>query len=332
MRLKMIRKLVDAITLLSQPTGTTIAALSERLDIDKRQAYRIIDEMQSEFKIMIDKDKGLLGGETRYYLDKEFARRLSEIKVADLNLTLAEIISLYFIKGHSRLYRGTDIESNIERAFSKLDIFVPEGLAQKLEKIKTLFLSADKFTKDYTGKEETIELLTDAILQKKTCLVEYNSFFSGKMKTFNIDPLKLFDWNGGLYLSVRVSEYDAIRTLAVERINKITLTGNEFDFPDGFNPDLIMEDAFGIIYDDPVVVKIQFCVRQAPYIQERQWCKNQNIEKLKDGSIILTMNTSGWYDVKKWILSFGPDAELLEPVDKRQEMKQAIKQTVALYQ
>src|SRR5690606_24695574 len=96
MRLKMLKKLVDAITLLSQPTGTTIAVLCERLEIDKRQAYRVLDEIQSEFKIMIDKDKALLGNETRYYLDKDFTRRLSEIKVAEMNLTLAEIISLYF--------------------------------------------------------------------------------------------------------------------------------------------------------------------------------------------------------------------------------------------
>ncbi len=173
--------------------------------------------------------------------------------------------------------------------------------------------------------------MTDAILQQKTCLVEYNSFFSGKTKDFNIDPLKLFDWNGGLYLSVRVPEFDTIRTLAVERINKITFTDKEFCFPDDFNPDEIMEDAFGIVYDDPVAVKIHFPAKQAPYIQERQWCKKQNIEKLEDNSIILTMNTSGWYDVKKMILSFGPDAELLEPADKRKEIKEDIKKMASLY-
>ena len=331
MRLKMLKKLVDAITLLSQPTGTTIAALCERLDIDKRQAFRVLDEIQSEFKIMIDKDKALLSGETRYYLDKKFTRRLSEIKITDLNLTLAEIISLYFIKGHSRLYRGTDIETNIERAFSKLDVFVPEGLSEKLDNIKTLFMSADKLTKDYSGKEEIIEKLTDAILQQRTCIVEYHSFSTGKIKKFNIDPLKLFDWNGGLYLWIHASEYNDIRTLAVERINNISITEQEFTRPDNFNPDQRMEDTFGIICDDPVTVKIHFSTKQAPYIQERQWCKNQNIEKLKDGSIILTMHTSGWYDVKKMILSFGPEAELLEPADKRKEIKEAIKKMAALY-
>jgi predicted DNA-binding transcriptional regulator YafY len=128
-----------------------------------------------------------------------------------------------------------------------------------------------------------------------------------------------------------VAEYDSIRTLAVERINKINITENVFDAPDDFDPDVIMEDAFGIVYDDPVTVKIQFSAKQAPYIQERQWCKNQNIEKLKDGSIVLTMNTSGWYDVKQWILAFGSDAVLLEPADKKKEIKEAIKQMAALY-
>ena len=43
------------------------------------------------------------------------------------------------------------------------------------------------------------------------------------------------------------------------------------------------------------------------------------------------MTTSGWFDVKKWILSYGADAELLEPADKRKEIKQEAKQLVGLY-
>jgi len=331
MRLKMLRKFVDAITLLSQPTGTTVAALSERLAIDKRQAYRVLDEIQSEFKIMIDKDKALLGGETRYYLDKEFIRRLSEIKVADLNLTFPEVMSLYFIKGHARLYRGTDIEVNIERAFGKLDAFLPEGFATQLEKIKELFLTADKLTKDYTGKEETIEKLTDAVLRQKTCRIEYHSYSSGKVSHFDIHPLKLFEWNGGLYLSALLPEYDNIRTLAIERFNAISVTEEDFSCPADFKPDEILEDAFGIIYDDPVVVKIRFCAAQALYIRERRWCKNQQLEMLDDGAIILTLQTSGWYDVKKWILSFGANAELLEPADKRKEVQEEIKRMTSQY-
>lgn len=71
-------------------------------------------------------------------------------------------------------------------------------------------------------------------------------------------PLKLFEWNGGLYISARISEDDMIRTLAVERISSISLSEKDFSYPEDFNPDEILEDAFGIIYDDPVAVKIRF--------------------------------------------------------------------------
>ena len=161
--------------------------------------------------------------------------------------------------------------------------------------------------------------------------MEYHSYSSGKVSSFHIDPLKLFEWNGGLYASVRVPKYDSIRTLAVERINTLTITDKEFSYPEQYNPGEILEDAFGIIYDDPLTVKIRFCAKQAPYIRERKWCRHQQIEDLQDGCIVLTLSTSGWYDVKKWILSFGADAEILEPDDKRKEVMQELRQAASIY-
>jgi hypothetical protein len=43
--------------------------------IDKRQAYRIIETLQNDFKFLIDKDKAIVGGEVRYYLDKDHFKR-----------------------------------------------------------------------------------------------------------------------------------------------------------------------------------------------------------------------------------------------------------------
>lgn len=43
------------------------------------------------------------------------------------------------------------------------------------------------------------------------------------------------------------------------------------------------------------------------------------------------MKTSGWYDVKKWILSFGAEAELLEPEALRRDILGALSDTLLLY-
>ena len=251
--------------------------------------------------------------------------------MADLNLSMAEIVALYLLKGHGKLYRGTEIEANIERAFAKLDVFVPEGFDRRLERVKTLIISADKFSKDYADKVDIIDGLTEAMLQQKTCSVQYHSFSDDKIKNFKIDPLKFFDWKSGLYLFVRTTAYGHIRMLAVERIEKLETGKDSFDYPDDFKPEEWLEEAFGVVYDDPITVKIRFSAAQARYIRERTWAKGQKIKEQKDGSIILTMKTSGWWDVRQWILSFGPDAELLEPEDKRQEIKVLVEQVASKY-
>jgi predicted DNA-binding transcriptional regulator YafY len=69
----------------------------------------------------------------------------------------------------------------------------------------------------------------------------------------------------------------------------------------------------------------------ARYIRERHWAKEQCIIDEPDGSIVMHMKTSGWMDVQKWILSFGPDAELLEPNELRLEIKKKLLNAVDLY-
>lgn len=85
-----------------------------------------------------------------------------------------------------------------------------------------------------------------------------------------------------------------------------------------------MENAFGLFYDDPFTLKVRFPAEEVRYIKERQWSKDQEITELEDGSIVLTMKTSGWYDVMRWVFSFGPNAEVIEPKEMRDEIKKRL--------
>ena len=37
------------------------------------------------------------------------------------------------------------------------------------------------------------------------------------------------------------------------------------------------------------------------------------------------METSGWWDVKRWVLSYGSEAKVLEPEDLRKEIRAELK-------
>lgn len=79
-------------------------------------------------------------------------------------------------------------------------------------------------------------------------------------------------------------------------------------------------------------MKVKFSSQVARYIKERTWAPNQRIvEDAEDGSLTLEMETSGWLDVKRWVLSYGKDAEVLEPAKMREEIAEELKQCLGRY-
>ena len=319
MRGRNLIKLLKALELFSKPEGTTIEEMAEHLEVDRRSVYRMISLIE-ELGFPIYDEKIPLEKEKRWKLEETYLKKLPNMKLPDIKLTISEIMSLYMLKNEAVLFKGTDIEKQINLAFEKISMFVPKNLFDQLKKIRALFVPSSKFAKDYSGKEYIIEQLTQAMLEKKTCYVKYHSFYDDKEKDFKIDPLHFFENDGGLYLFVKATTFGDILTLAVERIQKISETGSSFEYPINFDPEELLESAFDIVYGDPIDVKIWFSADQARYIKERKWSKTQKIEDQKDGSIILTMRTSGRWDVVRWVLKYGGEAKILEPKELKEEI------------
>lgn len=156
-------------------------------------------------------------------------------------------------------------------------------------------------------------------MEQKTCSIAYNAFSTGRRSRFRIDPLHIFERQGGLYGFVRTTDYGDIRTLALERIETLKIGNESFAPPEEFDPAARLSDAFDIVLDDPVEAVIWFSADQAPYVRERKrftgkWTENA------DGSILLRLKTSGRRDVISWVLSCGSGVEVIEPEDLRNDV------------
>jgi predicted DNA-binding transcriptional regulator YafY len=77
-----------------------------------------------------------------------------------------------------------------------------------------------------------------------------------------------------------------------------------------------------VIYGEPQEVKIRFSRSQAPYIEERAWHPSQKIEKRGDGSIELTLQVGNLWEIKRWLIGYGADAQVLAPDGLRDEIEQ----------
>lgn len=313
-------RMLRAVDLLSSRAGATKQELAEHLGVDKRTVERLIGLIE-ELGFPVYDEPEALSGRKRWRMVDTYVIKLPNIKIPDIRLTLPELLSLHLIKGEAKLFHGTKIGKLVDSAFGKLAFFMPEGFSRQLEKIRTLFVPPRKFTKDYSGKEEIIDGLRRGMVEQKRCLVKYHSFRSGKVREYELDPLRFFENNGGLYVFVYICEYGEIRTLAVERIERLQVTDVSFEYPEDFNPEKTLSSAFGIIFDSPARFKIRFSREVARYIRERTWSAEQRItEDEPGGSIVLEMETCGWLDVKKWVLSYGRHAQVLEPEEMRREI------------
>ncbi|NVM20815.1 MAG: hypothetical protein HWN68_03425 [Desulfobacterales bacterium] len=100
--------------------------MGEHLQVDRRSVYRMINLIE-ELGFPVYDEKPPLEKEKRWRLEESYLTKLPNMKVPDVNLTVSEIVSLYFLKGEASLFKGTEIEKHARSALEKLSLFVPES-------------------------------------------------------------------------------------------------------------------------------------------------------------------------------------------------------------
>ncbi len=184
--------------------------------------------------------------------------------------------------------------------------------------------------KPYGDSREVLENLHDAILKRRVCWVSYHSPWAESARQYTIEPLRLLPHRGGLYVISRMPYYDQLITQAVDRFESVEVTEEEFEPPDHLSVDERLSNAFGISSEEPMDVVVRFTEEQAPYIRERTWHPSQELEELDDGRVVLRLRAGGFYEIKSWVLSFGAVAEVLEPEELREAVREEMRTALGL--
>jgi len=74
-----------------------------------------------------------------------------------------------------------------------------------------------------------------------------------------------------------------------------------------------MRHSFKVMHDELYTVKVRISSGWVRWVGEKIWQESRKMTKLPDGSLEMTFRAAGLDEIRRWVLSFRPEAIVLEP-------------------
>ena len=247
-----------------------------------------------------------------------------------VKVTEGEVFSLLIAQKALEQYRGTSFHKQLAASFEKLTT----SLKDKVSFSPTDELQSVSFKNIGVGRAdaEVFNALSRGVVRELEVTFDYRKPGDPTVVQRRVQPYHLSHRQHLWYLVAFDLDRQALRTFAVPRIANVTVTQTEFERPADFSPEKFFANALGVVGGERKYrVVIRFGGATADRIREREWHESQRFRNLKDGGVELTLTLGALEEIERWVLEWGPDAEVLQPQELRDRLKQTAATLLKLY-
>ncbi|MBC7861619.1 MAG: WYL domain-containing protein [Bacteroidia bacterium] len=219
----------------------------------------------------------------------------------------------YFIKSEE----GTDIEGFLQLlAINDTNVVLMDSVKEGNSLMK--FVQFDK-VKNFSGTVHFKPLL-EAAQKFKKIKITHKGFGADTEKEYLVEPYILKEYDGRWYVWGKIDAKkgpaeETFRTFGLDRILKTEITGKKFERDKKIDPEEIFAYNLGVIYaaGDPKEITLSFSPMMGKYIKALPIHTSQKIitDDSKEFTIQLFLRIN--HELKKVILSYGPDVKVLGP-------------------
>ena len=162
--------------------------------------------------------------------------------------------------------------------------------------------------------------------------LEYLSAYKGELTIRTVDPHRLLSSQNAWYLVAYCNLRQDLRLFALHRIQHHDLTEETFEPVDKDKLESWLASPLFIEHQEQEIdVSIKFEPRAARYIREKIWHPSQQVTDHADGACTLSFKAPGIDEVKRWVLTYGGDAEVLAPPPLRSAVASELSRAVGKY-
>lgn len=282
--------------------------------VAQRTIQRDLAVLESEMNVPLVPD-----GHDRYSVDRS-------ARLAPLGLTVDEARALYLA---IRLYmRYTDeCDPDALTALDKLAKALPSPMSDRFrESVKTLS------ERPVNGAfSETLRTFTQGWARARLIRFSYRSA-RGHVSEVDLEPYFVESTNFSTYVIGFSQTHKSIRVFKVERAHDARVMPYSFEMPLDFQVESVLGPAWGVwIGGEKKDVILRFTPEVAERVLEARWHPSQVVEKQRDRSYLVKMTVADTIEIASWIRSWGPEVEVLAPLDLREQFRAEAAALVEMY-
>lgn len=176
-----------------------------------------------------------------------------------------------------------------------------------------------------------LQPIIHAILEQQTIDTVYHTQYRNETSERKIDPYYLIPRDQRFYMIGYCHLKQDIRTFRISRFLKVELTNHSFDKSD-FNIKKHLKNTWSIEQGEKnTTFKVRFNADVARYIKEEELFVHPRMKDQKDGSMLFEVTVNNEKEFIRWILQYGPSAEIIEPKSVRESLKSQMSEWLAMY-
>jgi len=279
--------------------------LARELEVVRRTIQRDIEFMRDRLGAPLEFDIVQNG---YFYTDPSY-------RLAYFPVTEGELVALLISAQVMDQYRGTPFERDLRKAMAKVSKSLPDTIEVSLDELTNYLSVLPRVRTTYDA--EIFRVLVRAVSHSRQLSMVYWTASRNQTQRRTFDPYDLVlapddDWCLIGHCHLR----NAIRLFKVQRVRSVEETGECFRRPADFRAKEFMAESFGTIRGDgDFHVVLRFTQAYAGIIREKDWHPGQVLEPQPDGTLILRLHVNDLRLIKRWVMYWGPDCEVLEPAE-----------------
>ena len=180
--------------------------------------------------------------------------------------------------------------------------------------------------------EHIFRIVASAVLDRRQLTFDYFARSTNTTTHRHVEPQRLTHYRDNWYLDAWDNDRDGLRSFSIDRINSARQLDAEARDVSDTDLNTHLASSYGIFSGEPKGwATIRFSAKAARWVADEHWHSQQQGRFLADGRYELKVPYSVSRELLMDVLHYGADAEIVEPVALREQLRTHLQLALSHY-